>query len=87
MLWFFSELSVSLVEEALSITIARNIGKAVQLFYQKGEQMLSVGGEATQVIGKLLLLSLLLIQCLAHYPSLTAQLRYEKLCFKVLYKY
>lgn len=42
------------MEEALSITVARNIGKAVQLFYQKGEQMLSVGGESTQVIGKLL---------------------------------
>ncbi|KAG8336187.1 Conserved oligomeric Golgi complex subunit [Homalodisca vitripennis] len=45
-----NELSVSLVEDALSLTVARNIGKAIQLFYLKGEQMLSVGGEATQVI-------------------------------------
>ncbi|RZF41018.1 hypothetical protein LSTR_LSTR002650 [Laodelphax striatellus] len=45
-----NELSVSLIEEALSLTVARNIGKAVRLFCLKGEQMLSVRGEATQVI-------------------------------------
>ncbi|XP_054282673.1 conserved oligomeric Golgi complex subunit 5 [Macrosteles quadrilineatus] len=45
-----NELSVSLVEDALSLTVARNIGKAMQLFHVKAEQMLSVGGEATQVI-------------------------------------
>ncbi|XP_075214517.1 conserved oligomeric Golgi complex subunit 5 four way stop isoform X2 [Lycorma delicatula] len=45
-----NELSVSLVEEALSLTVARNIGKAVRLFCLKGEQMLVVSGEASQVI-------------------------------------
>lgn len=45
-----NELSVSLVEDALSLTVARNIGKAVRLFCLKGEQMLAVGGDATQVI-------------------------------------
>ncbi|CAH0393234.1 unnamed protein product [Bemisia tabaci] len=45
-----SEMSVSLVDEALSCTVARNIGKAVRLFCLKSEQMLCASGEATQVI-------------------------------------
>uniref|UniRef100_A0A1B6CBT0 Conserved oligomeric Golgi complex subunit 5 n=1 Tax=Clastoptera arizonana TaxID=38151 RepID=A0A1B6CBT0_9HEMI len=45
-----NELSVSLVEESLSLTVARNIGKAVRLFCLKGEHMLAVGGDASQVI-------------------------------------
>lgn len=49
---FFSEMSVSLVDEALSCTVARNIGKAVRLFCLKSEQMLCASGEATQVIGE-----------------------------------
>ncbi|KAF6215256.1 hypothetical protein GE061_010008 [Apolygus lucorum] len=45
-----SELSVSLVDEALTVPVARNIAKAVSLFCQKGEQMLVNTPEATQVI-------------------------------------
>ncbi|XP_049793255.1 conserved oligomeric Golgi complex subunit 5 [Schistocerca nitens] len=46
-----SELSVSLVDETLSRTVARNIGKAVRLFCLKCEQLTVTDGEATQVIG------------------------------------
>ncbi|KAL1124668.1 hypothetical protein AAG570_001292, partial [Ranatra chinensis] len=45
-----NELSVSLVDEALTKPVARNVAKAVSLFCQKGEQMLVTGPEATQVI-------------------------------------
>lgn len=45
-----SELSVSLVDEALSKTVAKNIGKAVHLFCIKCEQLIATGGDATQVI-------------------------------------
>ncbi|BES89234.1 C5HC2 zinc finger [Nesidiocoris tenuis] len=45
-----SELSVSLVDEALTVPVARNIAKAVSLFCQKGEQMLVNTPDATQVI-------------------------------------
>ncbi|KAK9509874.1 hypothetical protein O3M35_004771 [Rhynocoris fuscipes] len=45
-----SELSVSLVDEALTIPVAKNVSKAVSLFCQKGEQMLVNTPEATQVI-------------------------------------
>lgn len=45
-----SELSVSLVDEALSKTVSKNIGKAVHLFCIKCEQLIATGGDATQVI-------------------------------------
>lgn len=45
-----SELSVSLVDEGLSMVVARNVGKAVRLFCLKCEQGLVTGGEASQVI-------------------------------------
>ncbi|XP_073988734.1 conserved oligomeric Golgi complex subunit 5 four way stop isoform X2 [Rhodnius prolixus] len=45
-----SELSVSLVDQALAIPVARNVSKAVSLFCQKGEQMLVNTADATQVI-------------------------------------
>uniref|UniRef100_A0A224X7W7 Conserved oligomeric Golgi complex subunit 5 n=1 Tax=Panstrongylus lignarius TaxID=156445 RepID=A0A224X7W7_9HEMI len=45
-----SELSVSLVDQALAIPVARNVSKAVSLFCQKGEQMLVNTSDATQVI-------------------------------------
>lgn len=45
-----SELSVSLVDETLSKTVSKNIGKAVRLFCIKCEQLIATGGDATQVI-------------------------------------
>ncbi|XP_034194071.1 conserved oligomeric Golgi complex subunit 5 four way stop isoform X1 [Osmia lignaria lignaria] len=45
-----NELSVSLVDDGLSIVVARNVGKAIRLFCLKCEQGLLVGGEASQVI-------------------------------------
>ncbi|KAE8750096.1 hypothetical protein FOCC_FOCC003220 [Frankliniella occidentalis] len=45
-----SELSVSLVDEALSKTVSKNISKAVHLFCIKCEQLVATGGDATQVI-------------------------------------
>ncbi|XP_048513205.1 conserved oligomeric Golgi complex subunit 5 isoform X3 [Athalia rosae] len=45
-----SELSVSLVDEGLSMVVARNVGKAIRLFCLKCEQGLVTGGEASQVI-------------------------------------
>ncbi|CAD1472025.1 unnamed protein product, partial [Heterotrigona itama] len=45
-----NELSVSLVDDGLSMIVARNVGKAVRLFCLKCEQGLFVGGEASQVI-------------------------------------
>ena len=46
----FSELSVSLVDEALSTVVSRNVAKAIRLFSLKCEQSLITGGEASQVI-------------------------------------
>ncbi|XP_071153138.1 conserved oligomeric Golgi complex subunit 5-like isoform X1 [Mytilus edulis] len=46
-----SELNVASVDTKLSITIAKNVAKTVQLFNVKSEQLLSTDGEASQVIG------------------------------------
>ncbi|XP_077981435.1 conserved oligomeric Golgi complex subunit 5-like [Glandiceps talaboti] len=46
-----SELNVSSVDTGLSITIAKNVAKTVQLYTVKCEQLLSTNGEASQVIG------------------------------------
>jgi hypothetical protein len=48
-----SELGVSLIDEALSRAVARNIGKSVRLFCLKCEQSIAFGEDATQLIGKL----------------------------------
>ena len=56
-LLIYSELSVSIVDETLSSTVAKNIKKAVKLFCMKCEQLVSTGGEATQVIGNTVLQS------------------------------
>ncbi|XP_033119679.1 conserved oligomeric Golgi complex subunit 5-like [Anneissia japonica] len=45
-----SELSVASVDHGLSIVVARNVAKTVQLFAAKSEQLLSTDGEASQVI-------------------------------------
>ncbi|KAK7476321.1 hypothetical protein BaRGS_00032439 [Batillaria attramentaria] len=46
-----SELHVSSVDTKLSITIAKNVSKTIQLFCVKSEQLLCTDGEASQVIG------------------------------------
>ncbi|KAK7101689.1 conserved oligomeric Golgi complex subunit 5-like isoform X2 [Littorina saxatilis] len=46
-----SELNVSSVDTKLSITIAKNVSKTIQLFCVKSEQLLCTDGEASQVIG------------------------------------
>ncbi|KAK2155274.1 hypothetical protein LSH36_244g03005 [Paralvinella palmiformis] len=46
-----SELSVSSVDTKLSVTVAKNVAKTIQLFCVKSEQLLSTDGEASQVIG------------------------------------
>ncbi|KAL8566375.1 hypothetical protein ACOMHN_049333 [Nucella lapillus] len=46
-----SELHVSSVDMKLSITIAKNVAKTIQLFCVKSEQLLCTDGEASQVIG------------------------------------
>ncbi|XP_076469307.1 conserved oligomeric Golgi complex subunit 5-like [Babylonia areolata] len=46
-----SELNVSSVDMKLSITIAKNVAKTIQLFCVKSEQLLCTDGEASQVIG------------------------------------
>lgn len=46
-----SELHVSSVDAKLSITIAKNVSKTLQLFCVKSEQLLCTDGEASQVIG------------------------------------
>lgn len=48
-----SELGVSLIDEALSRAVARNIGKAVRLFCLKCEQSIAYGDPATQLIENL----------------------------------
>ncbi|KAL2750038.1 conserved oligomeric Golgi complex subunit 5 [Vespula maculifrons] len=45
-----NELSVSLVDDCLSIVVARNVSKSIRLFCLKCEQGLITGGEASQVI-------------------------------------
>lgn len=45
-----SELSVSLIDEGLSVAVSRNVEKAIKLFCVKCEQNLVTGGEASQVI-------------------------------------
>ncbi|XP_071081856.1 conserved oligomeric Golgi complex subunit 5-like [Haliotis cracherodii] len=46
-----SELNVASVDGKLSVTVAKNVAKTVQLFCVKSEQLLSTDGEASQVIG------------------------------------
>ncbi|KAL5009916.1 hypothetical protein ScPMuIL_012221 [Solemya velum] len=46
-----SELNVASVDGKLSITVARNVAKTIQLFCVRSEQLLSTDGEASQVIG------------------------------------
>uniref|UniRef100_A0A4W3HQM3 Conserved oligomeric Golgi complex subunit 5 n=1 Tax=Callorhinchus milii TaxID=7868 RepID=A0A4W3HQM3_CALMI len=48
-----SELNVASVDPSLSLAVARNVAKTVQLFGVKSEQLLSTQGEASQVIGPL----------------------------------
>ncbi|KAI5742805.1 hypothetical protein M8J77_011489 [Diaphorina citri] len=48
-----SELGVSLIDEALSRAVARNIGKSVRLFCLKCEQSIAFGEDATQLIDNL----------------------------------
>lgn len=48
---FFSELSVSLIEEHLSEQISKNVAKSIKMFAVKTEQQLETGSEAAQVIG------------------------------------
>lgn len=46
-----SELTVSLIDVQLSITVARNVAKTVQLMCVKCEQIVVTDGEASQVVG------------------------------------
>ncbi|XP_064633908.1 conserved oligomeric Golgi complex subunit 5-like [Lineus longissimus] len=46
-----SELNVASVDTHLSITVAKNVAKTVQLYAVKCEQLLSTDGEGSQVIG------------------------------------
>ncbi|KAJ0057669.1 hypothetical protein NL108_011593, partial [Boleophthalmus pectinirostris] len=48
-----SELSVASVDPQLSLSVAKNAAKTVQLFCVKSEQLLYTGPDATQVIGPL----------------------------------
>ncbi|KAM4569159.1 conserved oligomeric Golgi complex subunit 5 [Odontesthes bonariensis] len=48
-----SELNVASVDPNLSLAVAKNAAKTVQLFCVKSEQLLSTQGEASQVIGPL----------------------------------
>ncbi|XP_019955516.2 conserved oligomeric Golgi complex subunit 5 [Paralichthys olivaceus] len=48
-----SELNVALVDPDLSLAVAKNAAKTVQLFCVKSEQLLSTQGDASQVIGPL----------------------------------
>ncbi|XP_071960171.1 conserved oligomeric Golgi complex subunit 5-like [Antedon mediterranea] len=45
-----SELSVASIDHGLSIVVAKNVAKTIQLFAAKSEQLLSTDGEASQVI-------------------------------------
>ncbi|XP_050312688.1 conserved oligomeric Golgi complex subunit 5 [Anthonomus grandis grandis] len=46
-----SELSVALVEEQLSVRVAKNVSKCIKMFAVKTEQQIENGPEAAQVIG------------------------------------
>ncbi|XP_076861700.1 conserved oligomeric Golgi complex subunit 5 [Brachyhypopomus gauderio] len=48
-----SELTVALVDQRLTIAVAKNVAKTVQLFCVKSEQLLCTQGDASQVIGPL----------------------------------
>ncbi|XP_043944475.1 conserved oligomeric Golgi complex subunit 5 [Protopterus annectens] len=48
-----SELNVAAVDPSLSLAVARNVAKTIQLYGVKSEQLLSTQGEASQVIGPL----------------------------------
>ncbi|KAM9704884.1 conserved oligomeric Golgi complex subunit 5 isoform 2-T2 [Menidia menidia] len=48
-----SELNVASVDPNLSLAVAKNAAKTIQLFCVKSEQLLSTQGEASQVIGPL----------------------------------
>ncbi|KAK1790241.1 hypothetical protein P4O66_014161 [Electrophorus voltai] len=48
-----SELSVALVDPGLTVAVAKNVAKTVQLFCVKSEQLLCTQGDASQVIGPL----------------------------------
>lgn len=49
---FYSELSVSLVEESLSEKVSKNVSKCIKMYAVKTEQQLATGKEAGQVIGE-----------------------------------
>ncbi|KAI4878069.1 hypothetical protein NFI96_011672 [Prochilodus magdalenae] len=48
-----SELNIALVDPGLTVAIAKNVAKTVQLFCVKSEQLLCTQGDASQVIGPL----------------------------------
>uniref|UniRef100_A0A8B9GNG0 Conserved oligomeric Golgi complex subunit 5 n=1 Tax=Astyanax mexicanus TaxID=7994 RepID=A0A8B9GNG0_ASTMX len=48
-----SELNVALVDSGLTVAVAKNVAKTVQLFCVKSEQLLCTQGDASQVIGPL----------------------------------
>uniref|UniRef100_A0AAR2JV81 Conserved oligomeric Golgi complex subunit 5 n=1 Tax=Pygocentrus nattereri TaxID=42514 RepID=A0AAR2JV81_PYGNA len=48
-----SELNVALVDPGLTVAVAKNVAKTVQLFCVKSEQLLCTQGDASQVIGPL----------------------------------
>ncbi|KAM9247539.1 conserved oligomeric Golgi complex subunit 5 [Leptosomus discolor] len=48
-----SELNVAAVDPDLSLAVAKNVAKTVQLYTVKSEQLLSTQGDASQVIGPL----------------------------------
>ncbi|RMC10340.1 hypothetical protein DUI87_13143 [Hirundo rustica rustica] len=48
-----SELNVAAVDPDLSLAVAKNVAKTIQLYGVKSEQLLSTQGEASQVIGPL----------------------------------
>ncbi|NXX38150.1 COG5 protein, partial [Tricholaema leucomelas] len=48
-----SELNVAAVDPDLSLAVAKNVAKTIQLYCVKSEQLLSTQGDASQVIGPL----------------------------------
>ncbi|XP_028933803.1 conserved oligomeric Golgi complex subunit 5 isoform X2 [Ornithorhynchus anatinus] len=48
-----SELNVATVDSNLTLAVARNVAKTIQLYGVKSEQLLSTQGDASQVIGPL----------------------------------
>uniref|UniRef100_A0A663EMQ3 Conserved oligomeric Golgi complex subunit 5 n=1 Tax=Aquila chrysaetos chrysaetos TaxID=223781 RepID=A0A663EMQ3_AQUCH len=48
-----SELNVAAVDPDLSLAVAKNVAKTIQLYSVKSEQLLSTQGDASQVIGPL----------------------------------